>query len=168
MLKNEKSILLGKLIAPIGIILFIILLIILITILKVKPKTYNIEKLEILLPKEYASLHLEEMDHFDVLELFGFEKYEVEDAVYLKSFQIDENGNNITENINYIIVMNTENYEHYYEIFESHIESTLIHSEDEKELNLYNKAITKCDKNYVYIIISDNALDIEKTINEDL
>lgn len=156
--------------AIVGILAFIasILLIVLVVILfnKFKIKTYDINDLKNKLVEGYEELSLTDMDHVDVLELYGFEKSEVEDALYLKSLKMDDEGNDITEDINYVIVMNTENYQYYYEIFESHIDSTKMYTEDKKLLKLYDKnAILKKDKNYVYLIISKKSKEIEEFIN---
>lgn len=149
-------------------ILASILLIVLVVILfnKFKIKTYDINDLKNKLVEGYEELYLTDMDHVDVLELYGFEKSEVEDALYLKSFKMDDEGNDITEDVNYIIIMNTEDYQYYYEIFESHIDSTKMYTEDKKLLKLYDKnAILKRDKNYVYLIISKKSKEIEEFIN---
>ena len=80
---------------------------------------------------------------------------------------MDDEGNDVTKNINYIIVMNTEKYQYYYEIFESHIDSNVMYTEDKKLFKLYSKnSILKKDKNYVYFIVSKKSKDIEETINE--
>ena len=133
---------------------------------KFKIKTYDVNELKDALIDEYSDLYLTEMDHVDVLSMFGFEKNEVEDALYLKSLKLDDDGNDITENINYIIIMNTDKYQYYYEIFESHIDSTIMYTEDKKLLKLYDKnVILKKDKNYVYLIISKKSKDIDALIN---
>ena len=78
----------------------------------------------------------------------------------------EEVTDDITEDKNHIIIINTKDYEYYKDIFVSHIDSYLLHSEDKKEVKLYKKAIVKADKNYVYFILSKKAKDIEKTVNE--
>ena len=150
-------------------ILVSILLIAIVVILlnKFKIKTYDINDLRNKLVDGYEELYLTDMDHVDILNLYGFEKSEVEDALYLTSLKLDEEGNDITEELNYIIIMNTEDYQYYYEIFESHIDSTKRYTEDKKTLKLYDKnAILKKDKNYVYLIISKKSKDIEEFINQ--
>ena len=133
---------------------------------KFKIKTYDVNELKDALIDEYSDLYLTEMDHVDVLSMFGFEKNEVEDALYLKSLKLDDDGNDITENINYIIIMNTDKYQYYYEIFESHIDSTIMYTEDKKLLKLYDKnVILKKDKNYVYLIIRKKSKEIDALIN---
>lgn len=129
-------------------------------------KSYDIDELKDSLVVEYKDLHLTEMDKFDVLELFGFDKSEVEDALFLKSFEMDASGNDVTDEVNYVVVMNTKNHQEYYEIFESHVDSYLKYTEDKKEYNAYNKAIIKNDRNYVYLIISTRSKEIEMSINE--
>ena len=146
-------------------VLLIVLVVILIN--KLKVKTYDVNVLKDDLISSYESLDLVEMDHVDVLNDFGFDKNDVEDALYLKSLKLDEDGNDITKNINYIIVMNTENYQYYYDIFQSHIDSNIMYTENKKLLKLYDKkSILKCDKNYVYLIISKKSKEIETFINE--
>lgn len=133
---------------------------------KFKIKTYDVNKLKDSLINGYEELYLIEMDHVDVLSSFGFEKREVEDALYLKSLELDEDGNDITKDFNYIVIMNTEDYQYYYEIFESHIDSTIKYTEDNKLLKLYSKnSILKKDKNYVYLIISKKSKEIDEFIN---
>ena len=149
-------------------ILVSILLIAIVVILlnKFKIKTYDINDLRNKLVDGYEELYLTDMDHVDILNLYGFEKSEVEDALYLKSLKLDDDGNDITENINYIIIMNTDKYQYYYEIFESHIDSTIMYTEDKKLLKLYDKnVILKKDKNYVYLIISKKSKEIDALIN---
>ena len=134
---------------------------------KFKIKTYDVDSLKETLISEYEELYLREMDHVDVLSLFGFEKSEVEDSLFLKSLELDSEGNDITKDINYIIIMNTDNFQYYYEIFESHVDSTLKYTEDKKVFKLYNNnLILKHDKNYVYLIISKKSKEIENIIND--
>lgn len=159
----------NKAITGILVIFASILLVVLsiIVINKFRIKTYDINKIKDELLIEYEDIYLTEMDHVDVLSLFGFEKAEVEDALYLKSLKLDDEGNDITEDINYVIVMNTDNYQYYLEIFESHIDSTKMYTEDKKLLKLYDKnVILKSDKNFVYLIISKKSKEIEEFINE--
>lgn len=158
-----------KTVIGILIIFMSILLVVLAVILfnKFKIKTYDINSLKDSLINGYEELNLTEMDQIDVLSEYGFEKSEVEDALYLKSLVLDDEGNDITKDFNYIIIMNTEDYQNYYEIFESHIDSTIMYTEDKKLLKLYSKnAILKKDKNYVYLIISKQSKDIEEYINQ--
>ena len=78
-------------------ILVSILLIAIVVILlnKFKIKTYDINDLRNKLVDGYEELYLTDMDHVDILNLYGFEKSEVEDALYLKSLKLDEEGNKI-------------------------------------------------------------------------
>ena len=66
-------------------ILVSILLIAIVVILlnKFKIKTYDINDLRNKLVDGYEELYLTDMDHVDILNLYGFEKSEVEDALYL-------------------------------------------------------------------------------------
>lgn len=145
-------------------ILLIALIIILLSI--ERPKTYDVENLKPLIINEFPTLYLSEMDHIDILTDFGFEKSEVPDALFLHSLQLDDNGNDITSEENYVIIINTENYEFYRDIFESHVDSNLRYTEEDEVYKLYEKAIVKCDKNYVYAIISKKSKEIENLINE--
>lgn len=159
----SKTTITGILAAFAGILLVVILIGL---FNKFKIKTYDVNELKDALIDEYSDLYLTEIDHVDVLSMFGFEKNEVEDALYLKSLKLDDDGNDITENINYIIIMNTDKYQYYYEIFESHIDSTIMYTEDKKLLKLYDKnVILKKDKNYVYLIISKKSKEIDALIN---
>ena len=164
-----KKLLSKKTIIGILTIFVSILLIVLVVILvnKFKVKSYDIDSLKKDLVASYDELNLVEMDHVDVLSSFGFEKSEVDDALFLKSLVLDDEGNDVTKDINYIILMNTEKYQYYYEIFESHIDSNVMYTEDKKLLKLYSKnSIIKRDKNYVYFILSKKSKDIELFINE--
>ena len=145
-------------------ILLIALIVILLSI--EKPKTYDIEKLQPLIINEFPTLYLQEMDHIDVLSEFGFEKNEISEAIFLKSLQLDDEGNDITTDKNFVIVMNTENYEFYRDILESHVDSNLMYTEDDDTYKLYEKAIIKCGPNFMYAIISLKSNEIEKLINE--
>jgi hypothetical protein len=162
-LKLTKKAKTGILVA-IASILIIALIIILLNI--EKPKVYDLTKLEPLIINEFPTLYLTEMDHIDVLNEFGFEKSEVSEALFLKSLQLDDNGNDITESQNFVIIMNTENYEFYRDIFESHVDSNLRYTEDDNTYKLYEKSIVKSGANYVYAIISLKSQEIEKLINE--
>lgn len=154
----------------VGIIVFvaIILLLLLIFLLRGlnKSLTYDLNSLNRILTNEYVDLHFFEMDRMDVLELFGYEKEEAgEDALYLKSLEMDIDGNDITESINQVVIINTENYQYYYDIFDSYLESYRMNAENKEAYDLYNNAILKCDKNYVYLIVGEKASEIEKDIN---
>ena len=163
-IKLSKKTIIGIL-AVIASVLLIVLVVILVN--KLKIKSYDVKELKDNLISSYEELSLSEMDHVDVLSTFGFEKNEVEDALFLKSLVLDDEGNDVTKNINYIIVMNTEKYQYYYEIFESHIDSNVMYTEDKKLFKLYSKnSILKKNKNYVYFIVSKKSKDIEETINE--
>lgn len=162
-LKLTKKAKTGILVA-IASILLIALIIILLNI--EKPKVYDLTKLEPLIINEFPTLYLTEMDHIDVLNEFGFEKSEVSEALFLKSLQLDDNGNDITESQNFVIIMNTENYEFYRDIFESHVDSNLRYTEEDSIYKLYEKSIVKSGANYVYAIISLKSQEIEKLINE--
>ena len=159
-----KKILIGGVLTLVVSILLITLPLIILNLFKVKE--YDLEKIGYILKEEYSDLYLTEMDHIDVLNDYGFEKYDLENALFLKSLKLDNDGNDITEDKNHIIIINTKDYEYYKDIFVSHIDSYLLHSEDKKEVKLYKKAIVKADKNYVYFILSKKAKDIEKTVNE--
>lgn len=162
-LKLTKKAKMGILVGLAGILL-IALIVVLLNI--ERPKTYDIQKLKPLIINEFPTLYLTEMDHIDILTDFGFEKNEVSEAIFLKSLQLDDEGNDITKEDNYVIIMNTEKYEFYRDIFESHIDSNLRYTEEDDVYKLYEKAIIKSDKNYVYAIISKKSKEIEKLINE--
>jgi len=163
-IKLSKRTIIGIL-AVLASILLVVLVVILIN--KLKVKSYDVNTLKNQLISSYESLYLVEMDHIDVLDKFGIDKNEVEDALYLKSLKLDDEGNDVTKDINYIIIMNTENYQEYYDAFDSHIHSNLMYSEDKKLLKLYDKnSILKMDENYVYFILSKKSKEIEEFINE--
>ena len=64
-----------------------------------------------------------------------------------------------------IVVINDENSKYYYDLLKSHIDSYLMYSEDEILNKLYSNAILVSGKNYVYLIVSNDAKTIEKEIN---
>ena len=163
-IKLSKKTIIGIL-AVLSSVLLIVLVIILMN--KLKVKSFDVDTIKEDLISSYSSLYLVEMDHVDVLDAFGFDINEVEEALFLKSLKLDDDGNDITEDVNYIIIMNTEKYQYYYDIFQSHINSTIMYTEDKKLLKLYDKnCILKMDKNYVYFIVSKKSKDIELSINE--
>ena len=76
----------------------------------------------------------------------------------------DNEENKFKETI--IIIINTENYQYYYDSLESQIDSITRYSENKEEVELYSNSILKADKNYVYLIVGKNAKEIENIINE--
>ncbi len=163
-LTNKGKKIIGVL-ATIASLLIILLIFILLSLTQDSSKSYNIVELQSLLPKEFEDLNLRDMDHIDLLSAFGLDKNEIPDSLSLMSYLTDEDGNN-TSSENYIIVINSENYKYYYDILYSQIDSLLRYEEDESKVELYQNAIIKCGENYTYLIVSKDAKDIEKLINE--
>lgn len=163
-LTNKGKKLLGVL-AAIASLLIIILIFLILSLGTDKSKTYDIEKLQTILVNEFEDLHLRNMDHIDLLNKFGINKEEIPNNLVLMSYVGDEQGNNIAEE-NYVIIINTEDYQYYYDMLSSQIDSVTRYTEDKEEFDLYSKAIIKCDENYVYMIISKEAKAIEKVLNE--
>lgn len=163
-LTNKGKKLVGVL-AVIASLLIIFLIFLLISLGSDKSKTYNIEKLQSIMIAEYADLNLKEMDQIDLLNKFGIIKEEIPESLAFMSYAEDKDGNNTAEE-NYIIIINTENYQYYYDMFDSQIDSITRYTEDKEEFELYSNAILKCDENYVYLIVSKEAKNIEQLINE--
>ena len=163
-LTNKGKKLLGVL-AAIASLLIIILIFLILSLGTDKSKTYDIEKLQSILVNEFEDLHLRNMDHKDLLNKFGINKEEIPNNLVLMSYVGDEQGNNIAEE-NYVLIINTEDYQYYYDMLSSQIDSVTRYTEDKEEFDLYSNAIIKSDKNYVYMIISKEAKSIEKVINE--
>lgn len=151
--------------AAIASILIIILIFIILSISSNKPKTYDVEKLHSIIIGEYGELNLTEMDQIELLNRFGLIQSEIPESLTLMSYQEDEDGDNISDE-NYVIIINTENYQHYYDMLISQVDSITRYTEDKEEFDLYSNAIIKCDKNYVYMIVSKKAKEIEILINE--
>lgn len=127
-------------------------------------KTYNTEKLHSILIGEYDDLNLREMDQIDLLNRFGIIKDDIPESLALMSHLEDNEENKFKETI--IIIINTENYQYYYDSLESQIDSITRYSENKEEVELYSNSILKADKNYVYLIVGKNAKEIENIINE--
>lgn len=163
-LTNKGKKLVGVL-AVIASLLIIFLIFLLMSLGADKSKTYDIEKLQSIIIAEYADLNLKEMDQIDLLNKFGIIKEEISESLAFMSYAEDKDGNNTAED-NYIIIINSENYQYYYDMFESQIDSITRYTEDKKEFELYSNAILECDENYVYLIVSKEAKNIEQLINE--
>ena len=151
--------------AAIASLLIIILVFILISATRDTSKTYDVEKLHNILIGEYEDINLKEMDQIDLLNAFGINIDEIPSSTLLMSMN-EESEEPYTSKDNYIIIINTENYQYYYDALYSQIDSITRYGEDEELVNLYSKAIVKCGENYVYMIVSEYAQEIEKIINE--
>lgn len=151
--------------AAIASLLIIFLVFLLISLKTDTSKTYDVERLKSILIGEYEDLSLIEMDQMDLVELFALEKSEIPNSLLLKNRQIDEEGNNVGKAC-YIILINTEKYQYYYDVLASQIDAMVKFSEVPEEVELYSNAIIKSDANYVYMIACDRAKEIEEIINE--
>lgn len=151
--------------AAIASLLIILLVFILISINKDTSKTYDVEKLHNILIGEYEDINLKEMDQIDLLNAFGLNIDEIPNSTLLMSLN-SNTEEPYTSKDNYIIIINTENYQYYYDALYSQIDSITRYSEDEETIKLYSKAIIKCGENYVYMIVSEYAEEIERIINE--
>ena len=150
--------------AAIASLLTIILVFLILSLNTDTSKTYNIEKLHSILIGEYEDLNLREMDQIELLNRFGLIQSEIPESLTLMSYQ-EEDADNISDE-NYVIIINTENYQHYYDMLISQVDSITRYTENKEEFDLYSNAIIKCDKNYVYMIVSKKAKEIEILINE--
>ena len=163
-LTNKGKKIIGVL-AAIASLLIILLVFIIISLNKDTSKTYDVEKLHNILIGEYEDINLKEMDQIDLLNAFGINIEEIPNSTLLMSMN-SEGDEAYTSKDNYIIIINTENYQYYYDVLYSQIDSIRRYSEDEETVKLYNKAIIKCGENYTYMIVSEHAQEIEKIINE--
>lgn len=139
-------------------------------------KTYDLMNIENKIESEFAHLNLLPMDKFDTLTDFGFSSEEVSNGMYLKTIIISDEGINVTKNdeLNYIIVIQDDKYEEYYDMFYSYIDSNLMSFEENtKEYKLYKNAkLKKIDKKHVvYLVVTKNKSDrssIISTIEDNL
>lgn len=162
---TEKGKKLIGVLAAIASLLIILLVFIIISVNKDTSKKFDVGRLESIIMGEYEDLNLKEMDQIDLLNTFGIVEDEIPDSALIMSMNDVEEGT-ATVNDNYIIIINTEEYQYYYDMLNSHIDSVTRNSQDEKIVELYEKAIVKCGKNYVYLIVSPYAKEIEQIINE--
>ncbi len=162
---TEKGKKLIGVLAAIASLLIILLVFILISINKDTSKTYDVERLQSIIMGEYEDINLKEMDQIDLLNSFGINLDEIPNSALLMTPN-DEPEVAYSSKDNYVIIINTEEHQHYYDMLYSQIDSITRYSEDEKTVELYKNAIIKHDNNYVYMIVGQHAKEIEKIINE--
>ena len=151
--------------AAVAALLLIILIFLIFSLSADKTKTYDVVKLHSIIIGEYEDLSLREMDKIDLLTKFGIIKEEIPESLALMSYSENTDGENIAPET-YIMIINTENYQYYYDMLESQIDSIVRYSENQEEINLYTNSILKSGENYVYLIVSSEAKSIEQLINE--
>ncbi len=151
--------------AAIASLLIILLVFILISINKDTSKTYDVERLQSIIMGEYEDISLKEMDQIDLLNSFGINIEEIPNSALLMSTNGEQDVPYSSKD-NYVIIINSEKHQYYYDMLYSQIDSITRYSEDEKTVELYKNAIIKHDNNYVYMIVGVHAKEIEQIINE--
>lgn len=151
--------------AAVAALLLIILIFLIISLSADKSKTYDIVKLQSLIIGEYEDLSLREMDKIDLLTKFGIIQEEIPDSLALMSYSENAEGKNIAPET-YVLIINTDNYQYFYDMLASQIDSVIRYSENQDEIKLYQNSILKAEENYIYMIISSEAKSIEQLINE--
>lgn len=156
-MKNKK-----KIIIIISLIISIIIGIFLIYIFSFSSKRYDIDSIKKQCLSFYGDKNLRVMDFIDMTALFGTDFDDTSDAVFMSNISIDQP---YTNDSMMIVVINDENSIYYYDLLKSHVDSYLMYSEDAVLNNLYSNAILVSGKNYVYLIVGNDAKTIEKEIN---
>ena len=101
----------------------------------------------------------------DISSIFGIDKQNDENTIFLSNLTSTEFKR---EDMTIISVVNTNDPNYYYDVFQSYIDSNLNYEENEKIIELLNKAILKKSNNYVYFIVDNNPNEIEKDILSEL
>ena len=155
-MKNKKKIII------ISIIVCVIVGLILVYIFSFSSNRYDIDSIKKQCLSFYDDKNLRVMDFIDMTALFGTDFDDTSDAVFLSNINIEQA---YTDDTMMIVVINDENSKYYYDLLKSHIDSYLMYSEDEILNKLYSNAILVSGKDYVYLIVSNDAKTIEKEIN---
>ena len=132
-------------------------------VLMIKPnkeKSFDIEELRKQSLSYYEDYELRILDFMDMTALFGIDKDNDENSMFLANILNEEIKK---EDMFILIVMNTNDSD-YYDIFQSYVDSEKNYEDNEKILELFNNSILKKGKNYTYFILGDNPKEIEKDI----
>ncbi|MBR4178897.1 MAG: hypothetical protein IKR57_06090 [Bacilli bacterium] len=132
-------------------------------VLMIKPnkeKSFDIEELRKQSLSYYEDYELRILDFMDMTALFGIDKDNDENSMFLANISNEEIKK---EDMFILIVMNTNDSD-YYDIFQSYVDSEKNYEDNEKILELFNNSILKKGKNYTYFILGDNPKEIEKDI----
>lgn len=124
-------------------------------------KSYDLEQIKEDFLVEYDNLNLEEMDKFDINYYFGIDVEAISDYLFLGDNYYLSQEKELQQPKNLIGIIKTNQEQDYYYILESYIESSKNNTSEKELLDLYDKAIIKKSKNYVYIILSDDPKQIE-------
>ena len=161
-MSNKKKITLIVSIA--FLIIFIIGMIILIN--NNRKSKFDLDKIEKEMLKEYKELDIRTFDQYDISMYFGFDFNEIPSSLFLSDFaENPEEPKPFSPKI-LIIIINTKDVDKYYDSLLGFIDLNKNNNEDKKIAKLFNKAILKKGKNYVYLVLGDNPKEMEKKLLE--
>ncbi len=124
-------------------------------------RSYDLEQVKEDFLKDYVDLNLEEMDQFDINYYFGIDVETISDYLFLSDNYYLSQEEELQQPKNLVGIVKTDQVDDYYNVLESYIESSKNSTTEKELLDLYDKAIVKKDKHYVYIILSNDAKEIE-------
>lgn len=158
-MNNKKHVL----IIVLSILFVMIITVVLNVIFSTSWKKYEISSIQNDMFRFYSDRGLRTMDFVDMTGLFGINLDNLdEDSMYLTNYNIEDD---INSEFMLIVVINTDDPTYYYDIFNSHLDSYMMYSEDEELIKLYEKAVLVEGDNFIYFIIDKDASMIEKEIN---
>ena len=125
---------------------------------------FDIEELRKQSIRYYDEYEVKLLDFMDMTTLFGVDVENDENNLMIANVDSDVIKK---EDMFLLVVMNTMDV-NYYDVFQSYIDSTINHEENEEIVKLFEKAILKRENNYVYLIICDDPKSVEKDIKLQL
>lgn len=166
-MKNKK-----KMVLIIVLLIIILLSIYVVFIHNTKYKKLDFDKIE----TEYVfgkKYDLAVMDNIDILSDFGFSFNEIDNGLFLKTKILDKDDNEVTEllDTNYIILIQDDQYNEFYDALYSYIDSNKMNlDENTKEYRLYNDAILGKikSKKITYMFFGKNNKQIKKNVFKKL
>lgn len=127
---------------------------------------FDLDKIEKEMLKEYKELDIRTFDQYDISMYFGLDFNEIPSSLFLSDFvENAEEPKPFSPKI-LIIIINTKEVDNYYDSLLGFIDLNKDNSEDKKIAKLFNKAILKKGKNYVYLVLGDNPKEMEKKLLE--
>ena len=150
----------------IALIVLIFLFIVFMIINNSKKTKFDLKVLEEKMIKEYKEYDIRTFDQYDISMYFGFDYNDIPSSLFLSDFVEDpEEPKPFAPKI-LIIIINTQKVDDYYDNLLGFVDLNKNNLEDKKMAKLYEKAIIKKGKNYVYLVLGDNPKDIEKKLLE--
>ena len=148
--------------AKIALISIVVLILIglVIAIFAGNKKSYDLTQAEEFFLRGYEEEELRSMDFIDVQDVFGLNLDEYEEHMFLTNIQFGSD----TKDDMLIVVMKTNN-EETYDILYSFIEAQKLYSTEKEILELYDKAISKMNGDYIYIIVAPDSALVERELN---